>query len=118
MRDDEYRDPPLWTMVEMLAKVGPAGTTMSKLAAMVATSTKYTGAYRAIGRLVACGYAEYSAPPQSTDNPMRLGVKLSILGWRRYAAGREYPQVTAHAIRRRREGVDGIDGHWDDYAIV
>lgn len=118
MRSDEYSDPPLWTLVEMLAKVGPAGTTMSKLAAMVATPTKYTGAYRAIGRLIACGYADYSAPPQSTDNPMRLGIKLSTRGWHRYKAGREYPQVQARAIRRRRGGLDGARGQWEDHAIV
>lgn len=100
MTSDTYRDPQLWALLDALVRLDSADLTMAGLAGKVRTETGYAGAYRAIGRLVAAGYAEYSGPVTDYVGPMRIGIRLTARGRSRWQLGRGWPQVVARSLSR------------------
>lgn len=97
---DDYRDPQLWPLLDALVRLDSAELTMAGLAGKVRTETGYPGAYRAIGRLVAAGYAEYSAPAIDGLSALRIVVRLTARGRSRWQLGRGWPRVVARTLAK------------------
>lgn len=115
MHSESYDDPPLWTLLDEIARWNRGDLTMSHLARQVKTSTGYAGAYRAIGRLVAAGYAEYDMPVGAEVKAARISVRLSARGRLRWGLGKAWPEVAAREIRARDgapAGAKGLPAEW------
>lgn len=98
MAEHEYEDAPLWTVLSTLATMPEGDVRVIDLARNVRTSSGWPGAYRAIGRLIAAGYAVIEGGDTarlSTSVGHRATVKMTATGRARFRGGAGYVLVDA-----------------------
>lgn len=98
MADHDYADAPLWTTLNALANMPDGRAMATEFAAAIRTRTGYPGAYRAIGRLVAAGYADMVDVSGGTWLPnewRRASITMTRYGWARWRRGSALLDVLA-----------------------
>lgn len=93
MADHAYADAPLWTVLTALANMPDGQCRVVDLTPRVLTETGHPGAHRAIGRLIASGYAVIDDGwPDALPGPSgrRATVRITVAGLRRWRQGRDY----------------------------
>lgn len=97
MSEHSYDDAPLWTVLSALATMPESECRLLDLGRAIKTASGWPGAYRAIGRLTAAGYAvlidgaDFDGVPHLAP---RARIKITSVGLARFRAGAGYVKIS------------------------